>query len=61
MGKCVRLVLDLCRVWLLIAFIVSTPYSYSCGRFPADAEDQLEAALGASQSLKAAHGTVFKV
>jgi hypothetical protein len=41
--------------------IVSTPYSYSCKRFPNDAEDQLEAAMGASHSLKAAHGTVFRV
>jgi len=39
--------------------MVSTPYSYSCKRFAKDAEDQLEAAMGASHSLKAAHGTVF--
>ena len=45
----------------LFIYIVSTPYSYSCKRFPKDAEDQLEAAMGASHSLKAAHGTVFKV
>ena len=42
-------------------YIVSTPYSYSCRRIVKDAEDQLEAAMGASHSLKAAHGTVFKV
>ena len=42
-------------------YIVSTPYSYSCKRFANDAEDQLEAAMGASHSLKAAHGTVFMV
>ena len=40
---------------------VSIPYSYSCAHVAEDAEDQLEAALGASQSLKAAHGTVFEV
>ena len=40
---------------------VSIPYSYSCSHVAEDAEDQLEAALGASQSLKAAHGTVFEV
>ena len=50
---------SLATQWHLL-YIVSTPYSYSC-RFSEDAEDQLEAAFGASQSLKAAHGTVFKV
>ena len=45
----------------LYIYIVSTPYSYSCKRFAKDAEDQLEAAMGASHSLKAVHGTVFKV
>ena len=46
---------------LFIICIVSTPYSYSCKRFAKDAEDQLEAAMGASHSLKTVHGTVFRV
>src|SRR5208282_2375635 len=65
MDRCVRpWFSDLLRIWLLndiYIYIVSTPYSNSCRRFSADAEDQLEAAFGASQSLKAAHGTAFKV
>lgn len=47
--------------FFIYIYIVSSPYSYSCKRFAKDAEDQLEAAMGASHSLKAAHGTVFKV
>ncbi|KAI0084625.1 hypothetical protein BDY19DRAFT_987439 [Irpex rosettiformis] len=39
--------------------MISSPFSFSCKRTPKDAEDQLEAALGASQALKAAHGTSF--
>ena len=49
------------HVFILYIYIVSTPYSYSCKRFSKDAEDQLEAAMGASHSLKRVHGTVFKV
>ncbi|KAI0339299.1 Zn-dependent exopeptidase [Trametopsis cervina] len=39
--------------------LVTSPFSYSCKKTPKDAEDQLEAALGASRALKAAHGTAF--
>jgi len=41
--------------------LVSSPYSYTCKRLPKDAEDQIEAALGASQRLKSIHGTRFQV
>ncbi|KAF8964503.1 hypothetical protein BDZ97DRAFT_1815426 [Flammula alnicola] len=34
---------------------------YTCNRLPKDAEDQVEAALGASHALKAIHGTEFQV
>ena len=65
MDRWVSLALDLIWVCLLnddtFSFIVSTPYSYSCKRFSKDAEDQLEAAMGASHSLKTVHGTVFTV
>ena len=44
-----------------LGLVVSSPFSFSCKRTPKDAEDQLEAALGASQALKAAHGTHFTV
>src|SRR4051812_33752625 len=40
---------------------VSVPYSYSCKRSPKDAEDQIEAAIGASQALRHVHGTQFDV
>ncbi|EMD36297.1 hypothetical protein CERSUDRAFT_51898, partial [Gelatoporia subvermispora B] len=39
--------------------MVSTPFSYSCKKVPKDAEDQIEAALGAIRAIKAIHGTVF--
>ncbi|KAI0696615.1 hypothetical protein BC835DRAFT_1405907 [Cytidiella melzeri] len=39
--------------------MISSPFSYSCKKTPKDAEDQLEAALGASRAIKAAHGTPF--
>ena len=42
-------------------FSLSTSYSYSCAHLTRDAEGQLEAGLGSCQSLKAAHGTVFRV
>lgn len=38
---------------------VSSPWSYSCKKTPKDAEDQLEAALGATAAIKNAHGTTF--
>jgi len=40
--------------------MLSSPYSYSCNRMPKDAEDQIEAALGAANALRQAHGTYFK-
>ncbi|KAL0567158.1 hypothetical protein V5O48_014833 [Marasmius crinis-equi] len=40
--------------------MLSTPFSYSCNRWPADLEDQTEAALGAVSSLKNVHGTDFQ-
>ncbi|KIM38505.1 hypothetical protein M413DRAFT_447732 [Hebeloma cylindrosporum] len=40
--------------------MLSSPYSYTCNRVPKDAEDQIEAALGASQKLKSIHGTDFQ-
>ncbi|KAA1472588.1 hypothetical protein DENSPDRAFT_838908 [Dentipellis sp. KUC8613] len=39
--------------------MLSTPYSYSCKRSPKDAEDQLEAAQGASHAAKKVHGAAF--
>ncbi|KAF8879285.1 hypothetical protein BD779DRAFT_1612929 [Infundibulicybe gibba] len=39
--------------------MLSSPYSYSCKRMPKDAEDQIEAALGAVNALKMVHGTPF--
>ena len=56
-----RFILSLSTHVFVFIYIVSTPYSYSCKRVADDAEDQLEAAMGASHSLKAAHGTVFMV
>jgi len=41
--------------------MLSVPYSYSCKRSPKDAEDQIEAAIGASQALRHVHGTQFDV
>ncbi|TFY53063.1 hypothetical protein EVG20_g10282 [Dentipellis fragilis] len=41
--------------------VLSTPYSYSCKRSPKDAEDQLEAAEGASHAAKKVHGAAFTV
>ncbi|KAF8901460.1 peptidase M14 [Gymnopilus junonius] len=40
--------------------MLSSPYSYTCKRLPKDAEDQMEAALGASNALKSVHGTQFQ-
>ncbi|KAI0693939.1 hypothetical protein C8T65DRAFT_585358 [Cerioporus squamosus] len=39
--------------------MLSIPYSYSCKKSPKDAEDQMEAALGAVNAIKQVHGTVF--
>ncbi|KIM33078.1 hypothetical protein M408DRAFT_326736 [Serendipita vermifera MAFF 305830] len=35
---------------------LSAPFSYSCDLYPADAEDQIEAALGAAQASSRVHG-----
>ncbi len=40
---------------------MSTPFSYSCKKYPKDAEDLLEAALGAAHAIKQIHGTPFTV
>ncbi|KAJ2923143.1 hypothetical protein H1R20_g13950, partial [Candolleomyces eurysporus] len=40
--------------------MISTPYSYSCNRYPKDIEDQTEAAYGAVQAIKASHGVHFE-
>ncbi|KAF4609600.1 hypothetical protein D9613_012313 [Agrocybe pediades] len=40
--------------------MLSSPYSYTCKRLPKDAEDQIEAAYGASHALKSVHGTEFR-
>lgn len=40
---------------------MSTPYSFSCKKYPKDAEDLLEAALGAAHAIKQIHGTPFTV
>ncbi|EPQ51249.1 hypothetical protein GLOTRDRAFT_108207 [Gloeophyllum trabeum ATCC 11539] len=40
--------------------MISIPYSYSCKKVPKDAEDLLEAALGAAQAARRSHGTTFK-
>ncbi|PCH37079.1 hypothetical protein WOLCODRAFT_109553 [Wolfiporia cocos MD-104 SS10] len=39
--------------------MLSTPFAYSCKKTPKDAEDQIEAALGAARAIKQAHGTSF--
>ncbi|KAL7284162.1 hypothetical protein ACG7TL_001444 [Trametes sanguinea] len=39
--------------------MLSTPFSFSCKKVPKDAEDQLEAALGAVNAIKQVHGTEF--
>jgi len=37
--------------------MLSSPFSYSCTALPRDAEDQLEAALGAARAMASVHGT----
>jgi extracellular matrix protein 14 len=44
--------------WLVV---VSSPFSYTCKRLPKDAENQLEAALGAVSALRKPYGTSFIV
>ncbi|KAJ3486374.1 hypothetical protein NLI96_g4275 [Meripilus lineatus] len=39
--------------------MLSAPFSYTCKRDPKDAEDQIEAAMGAARAIKEVHGTVF--
>ncbi|TFK96150.1 hypothetical protein BDV98DRAFT_536976 [Pterulicium gracile] len=40
--------------------IISAPYSYTCKRIDKDAEDQLEAALGAASAIYHTHGVHFQ-
>ncbi|EGO20001.1 hypothetical protein SERLADRAFT_352486 [Serpula lacrymans var. lacrymans S7.9] len=40
--------------------MLSTPFSYSCKKWPKDAEDQLEAAVGATHALRKLYGTTFQ-
>jgi extracellular matrix protein 14 len=40
--------------------MLTPPYSFSCDKVPKDAEDMLEAALGAAQALHQVHGTQFQ-
>jgi len=39
--------------------IIATPFSYSCKRLTPDAEDQLEAALGAAHVTAKVHATMY--
>ncbi|KAJ7123459.1 hypothetical protein C8R44DRAFT_783821 [Mycena epipterygia] len=39
--------------------MLAAPFSYKCDRLPKDAEDQMEALLGAAQAGKSAYGTPF--
>ncbi|KAK7062712.1 hypothetical protein VNI00_000200 [Paramarasmius palmivorus] len=39
--------------------MVSTPFSYSCKRYPPDSEDLFEASLGAISALRSIHATEF--
>ncbi|KZT02813.1 uncharacterized protein LAESUDRAFT_729776 [Laetiporus sulphureus 93-53] len=41
--------------------MISTPFAYSCKKIPKDAEDQIEAALGAARAIKQVHGTSFTI
>lgn len=38
-------------------YSVTYPFSYSCDEIPADAEDLIEAALGAARANHQVHGT----
>ena len=44
-----------------ISITVSYPFSYSCNVIPRDAEDQIEAALGAARAITNEHGMKFAV
>ena len=48
-------------IWNLGIRPVSSPFSYSCTKFPKDAENQLEAASGAVSALRQPYGTAFMV
>ncbi|KIM81249.1 hypothetical protein PILCRDRAFT_821709 [Piloderma croceum F 1598] len=39
--------------------MLSSPFSFTCSRLPNDAENQLEAALGAVSALRKPYGTMF--
>ena len=45
----------------MLCITVSSPFSHSCKKRPKDAEDLIEAALGAASAIKSAHGTTFTV
>jgi len=47
--------------YMLIDYIVSSPFSFTCSRLPNDAENQFEAALGAVSALRKPYGTMFNV
>ncbi|KAF7369469.1 Zinc carboxypeptidase [Mycena venus] len=40
--------------------MLAAPYSYKCTKLPKDAEDQMEALLGAAQAAKSVYGTQFQ-
>ena len=43
------------------ARLVSTPFSHSCSNVPKDAENLVEAALGAVRAIKNEHGMKYAV
>lgn len=66
MARCVRIPISPSEFWridacTMLSVVVSSPYSYSCEKVPKDAEDQLEAAMGATNAIKQVHGTTFMV
>jgi hypothetical protein len=46
---------------MVVTYLVSIPFSYSCKKSPKDAEDQLEAISGAAHAIKKSHGMQFTV
>lgn len=62
MGRCVSTTFSASlNVLIQCHMVVSSPFSYSCKRYPKAAEDQAEAAMGAMFALKQVHGTSFSV
>jgi len=39
--------------------MVSSPFSYSCKKLPKDAENQIEAGMGAARAMQMVHGMTF--